>query len=208
MKVLGAFVSPKGITIHSYNPLLVLKDVFHSSPSQILIWWYPLFKSFFEKYFAPLKQSIKGNQNIYLIVILLIALESMHICHPPSFFGLEYCRNNTWTQALLYQSFIQYLLHPPFYLFILLWNHPICCLTRKTSSWIKSIWCLILLIGRKAFEKSSTMISTNLSNKDLTSADKSSKFVLVNITLGLPIKQNVAAPSWLIATVLFHSSLT
>ena len=37
MKVLGALDNPNGITSHSYNPSFVLKAVFHSSPSQILI---------------------------------------------------------------------------------------------------------------------------------------------------------------------------
>ncbi|MFS7959420.1 hypothetical protein Hanom_Chr08g00690911 [Helianthus anomalus] len=51
--VLGAFESPNGMTIHSYNPSRVLKAVFHSSPGRILIWWYPLRKSTLEKIVAP-----------------------------------------------------------------------------------------------------------------------------------------------------------
>jgi hypothetical protein len=39
MKVLGALINPKGMTIHSYKPNLVLNVVFHSSPSFIRIWW-------------------------------------------------------------------------------------------------------------------------------------------------------------------------
>ena len=35
--VLGALVKPKGITNHSYRPSLVLKVVFHSSPSKMWI---------------------------------------------------------------------------------------------------------------------------------------------------------------------------
>ena len=31
----GALVSPNGMTRHSYSPILVLKEVFHSSPSLI-----------------------------------------------------------------------------------------------------------------------------------------------------------------------------
>ena len=49
-----------------------------------------LFRS---KYAAPLKQSImssiRGNGNLYLIVILLIALESIHFCHSPPFLGAK-----------------------------------------------------------------------------------------------------------------------
>jgi len=53
MKVLGALVNPKGMTSHSYNPNLVLKKVFYSSPSLILIWLQPFFKFIFEKMVAP-----------------------------------------------------------------------------------------------------------------------------------------------------------
>jgi hypothetical protein len=38
MKVLGALVKPKGMT-NQYKPNLVLKAVFYSLPSFILIWW-------------------------------------------------------------------------------------------------------------------------------------------------------------------------
>ena len=55
IKVLEAFVKPNGITNHSYKPSFVLKVVFHSSPSLILIWWYPLFKSMLENNFYPLR---------------------------------------------------------------------------------------------------------------------------------------------------------
>ena len=37
IKVLGALVSPNGITNHSYNPFLFLNAVFHSSPYLIII---------------------------------------------------------------------------------------------------------------------------------------------------------------------------
>jgi len=49
MNVLGTFDNPKGMTNHSYNSSLILKAVFHSSPSQIQIWWYTLRRSTFEK---------------------------------------------------------------------------------------------------------------------------------------------------------------
>jgi len=57
MKVLGALVKPKGITSHSYKLNLVLKAVFYSLPNFILIWWYPLLKSTFEKIIEPLNSS-------------------------------------------------------------------------------------------------------------------------------------------------------
>ena len=81
------------MTNHSYNPSLVLKVVFHPSPSQLLIWWQPLFKSILVNYFDPIWQSIKssimGKGNLCRIVILLMALESLHILHSPSFFQLN-----------------------------------------------------------------------------------------------------------------------
>jgi hypothetical protein len=39
MKVLGALVKSKGMTNHLDKSNLVLKAVFHSSPSFIFIWW-------------------------------------------------------------------------------------------------------------------------------------------------------------------------
>ena len=91
IKVLGAFVSPKGITNHSYNPYLVWKAVFHSSPSWILIWWYPLWRSIWLKIQKPCNSSsISSSLGMgcrYFIVILLTALQSTHILQVPSFFG-------------------------------------------------------------------------------------------------------------------------
>jgi hypothetical protein len=39
MKMVGAFVRPKGITIHSKRPSLDLKVVFHTSVGSIETWW-------------------------------------------------------------------------------------------------------------------------------------------------------------------------
>jgi len=39
MKVLGAWDSLKGMTIHLYNPSRVMNVVFHSTPSLMGIWW-------------------------------------------------------------------------------------------------------------------------------------------------------------------------
>src|SRR5215831_9403477 len=95
MKVLGALVRPKGITNHSYKPNLVLKAVFHSSPSLILIWWYPLLRSIFVKITAPCNSSnISSRRGIgwrYFTVILFMARQSMHILQELSGFGT----NNT-----------------------------------------------------------------------------------------------------------------
>jgi len=44
MNVLGALDNPKGMTRHHIISL-ILKAVFHSSPGQIRIWWYLLFRS-------------------------------------------------------------------------------------------------------------------------------------------------------------------
>jgi len=91
MNVLGALVKPKGMTNHSYNPNLVLKEFFHSSPSLILIWLYPLFKFILENMVAPCNSSIKSSNLgigcLYLMIMLLIAQQYMHILHVPSFLG-------------------------------------------------------------------------------------------------------------------------
>ena len=57
MKVAGALERPNSITTHSNKSSFVLKAVFHSSPSLILIWWYPFRRSILEKALAPDKQS-------------------------------------------------------------------------------------------------------------------------------------------------------
>ena len=147
IKVISALDNPNGMANHSYNPSFVLKDIFHSSPSLILVWWYPLFKSSFENHIAPLRKSIMssilGNGNLYLIVILLISLESVHILHSPSFFGVSTAGTAHgirlfWTNPLS--------------------NNPWTCLLNSSFSWgvnlyaslfgkmapgIKSIWWLI-----------------------------------------------------------------
>jgi hypothetical protein len=65
IKVVSALVNPKGMANHSYNPNLVLKAVFHSSPSFILIWWYQLCKSTLENTVEPLNlSSILSNLGI------------------------------------------------------------------------------------------------------------------------------------------------
>ena len=93
MKVLGALDNPNGITIHSYSPSLVVKAIFHSSPSQIWIWWYPLRKSILLKYLASDSTSILlskcGIGNRYLMVILLIYMLSVYILHVLSFFRVN-----------------------------------------------------------------------------------------------------------------------
>ncbi|CAO2836271.1 unnamed protein product [Amaranthus hypochondriacus] len=91
MKVLGAPVNPNDITNHSYNPYLVLKAVFHSSPSLIRIWWYPLLRSILLNHWdldsSSSMSSIRGIGNLYLTVILFTLRLSTHICHVPSFLG-------------------------------------------------------------------------------------------------------------------------
>jgi hypothetical protein len=39
MKVVGAFVKPKGMTSHSKRPYLGLKVVFHTSVGSMGTWW-------------------------------------------------------------------------------------------------------------------------------------------------------------------------
>jgi len=93
IKVLGVFERPKGMTSNSYKPSLVLNVVFHSSPKQIIIWWYPFFRLILEKILAPTiissKSSNQGMRKWYLIVILLLTRLSTHIRHDPSFLGVN-----------------------------------------------------------------------------------------------------------------------
>ena len=168
MKVLGAFVKLNGMTSHSYSPSFILNVVFYSSPSLIQIWWYPLFKSIFEKNFAPLKQSIKssilGNGNLYLMVILLISLESIHILQPLSFFGLSTVGTThglklSRINPLSIKSWT-YLLTSSFSCGINLYTD----LFGKLALGIRSIWWLILLIGGNEQGILSTTISANSSN--------------------------------------------
>jgi hypothetical protein len=39
MKVVGAFVKPKGMTNHSKRPPLYLKAIFHTSVGSMGTWW-------------------------------------------------------------------------------------------------------------------------------------------------------------------------
>jgi hypothetical protein len=53
IKVVGAFVKPKGMTSHSKRPSFDLKVVFHKYVCSLGTWWYPYFKSILLKYLAP-----------------------------------------------------------------------------------------------------------------------------------------------------------
>jgi len=70
---------------------LTLECVFHSSPSQIRILYYPLLKSILEKKVDPWISSSMylslGMGCLNLIVIFLIAWLSIHILIEPSFLG-------------------------------------------------------------------------------------------------------------------------
>lgn len=87
----GVLERPNCITTHSNNPIGDLKAVFHSSPTRIRTWWYPLRRSSFEKIFAPDKQSSSsstlGIGNRYRIVILLMARMSTQSLQSPFFSG-------------------------------------------------------------------------------------------------------------------------
>jgi len=91
INILSGFVSPNSITNHSYKPCFILNVVFHSSPSFILIWWYPLFKSILEKIQDPCNSSNMslslGMGCLYFTVKLLTTHLSTHILHVPSFLG-------------------------------------------------------------------------------------------------------------------------
>jgi len=93
IKVLGVLDRLKGMTNRSYNPYLVLKVVFHSSLSFILILWYLLLRSILEKTLDLCNSSnISSNwkiENLYLMVILFIALKSTHIHQVPSFLSIK-----------------------------------------------------------------------------------------------------------------------
>jgi hypothetical protein len=57
MKVVGAFVKPKGMTNRLKRPSLDLKDVFHTSIGSMGTWWYPDFRSILLKNLAQLSWS-------------------------------------------------------------------------------------------------------------------------------------------------------
>ena len=93
MNVLGALERPNGMTSHSYSPPFVLNAVFHSSPSLIRIWWYPLLRSILKNTREPWSSSnISSSRGIgcrYLIVILFMARLFTHILQLPSFLGTK-----------------------------------------------------------------------------------------------------------------------
>ena len=96
MKVLGVLANLMGMTNHSNGPSGVLKVMFYSSSSLTLNGWYPALRSILEKHLHPTIWSIislsLGLVNPYFIVILLIALLSIHILHDPSFLGVKRAR--------------------------------------------------------------------------------------------------------------------
>src|SRR5437588_5327158 len=74
-KVAGELVRPKNMTRHSNNPLLVLKAVFHSSPSLMRTLLYPhLMLSLVNHFFLTnlvLRSVMRGNGYVLRIVQLL-----------------------------------------------------------------------------------------------------------------------------------------
>lgn len=105
INVLGALVRPKGMTNHSYGPSFVLKAVFHSSPSRIRVWCYPLRKSIFVKISAPAIISSMCIGKLYLMVILSMARLWTHILELPSFYGVTIAGTTGRTKALLCDRF-------------------------------------------------------------------------------------------------------
>jgi hypothetical protein len=75
MKVVGAFVRPKGMTNHSKRPSLDLKVVFHKFVGSMGTWWQPDFRSILLKNLAPLswsrRSSIHGIGYQFLTMILI-----------------------------------------------------------------------------------------------------------------------------------------
>jgi hypothetical protein len=90
INMLDVFVNPNDMTNHSHNPSIILEDIFHSSPSRIWIWWYPLLKSIFEKtvtqYNWSSMSSNHGIEKLYLIVILLMTQPAINTHTPTIFF--------------------------------------------------------------------------------------------------------------------------
>ena len=113
-------------------------------------------------------------------------MESVHIRHPPSFFGIS----TVGTAQGLKLSFTNPLSNRSWTYFLISsfsWGVNLyAALLGKLAPGIRSIWWLILLIGGKSCGNSSTIILTYSSSKILTSVGKSSKFVEVKITFGLP----------------------
>ena len=114
MNILDVFVNPNDMTNHSHNPSIILKDIFHSSPNKILIWWYPFLKSIFEKINTPyIWFSMSSNheiENLYPTVILLMAQLSTHICQ------LLFCVNKARTTHELKLSWINLFFNNSFFI--------------------------------------------------------------------------------------------
>ena len=89
IQVLRALDKPKSMTSDSYNAYLVLKAIFRSSPSFILIWWYTLLWSILEKTVDLCNSSSissnRGIENLCLMVMLFMVLKSTYIRQVPSF---------------------------------------------------------------------------------------------------------------------------
>ena len=93
VNVLGALDSLNGIIIHSYNSWWVLKVIFLSSLSLILIWWYSLLRSILDNTLDPANWSNMSSrhsmENLHYILIWLMAWLSTHILYDLLFFGLK-----------------------------------------------------------------------------------------------------------------------
>ena len=119
-------------------------------------------------------------------MILLISLESVHILHPPSFFGLSTVGTSQGLKLYFTNPFSN--------------SSCTCCLIcsfsrgvnlyvallGKLAPGIRSMWWLILLTGGNSLGISYTIILACSSSKTLTSSRKLSKFVEVKISFGLP----------------------
>ena len=147
------------MTNHSCKPYFVLKAVFHSFPSFILIWWHPFFKSILENTQDPCNlSSISSSLGMgcrYFTIRLLIAWQSTHILHMPSFLGA----NKIGTTHELMFSLIY---HFPINSLTYLWSSfgfskLLICAShfRMVTLDRKSIWCLNPQIRSKSCSVSS-----------------------------------------------------
>jgi len=106
MKMLGALDNPKGISIYSYSPPLVLNAIFNSSHWRILIWWYPLLRSILENIVAlDIKFNISSRRGMEKMILFndFVDCTTIHthtLC--VILFWCQKCENRTWAQTFLW----------------------------------------------------------------------------------------------------------
>ena len=187
--MLRALVRPKGMTDHSYKSYFVLKAVFHSSVSFILIWWYSLFRSILENTqdsynFSSILSSL-GMDYRYFIIMLLMAWQSTHILHIPSFLGINKTRT---THGFMFSLMYTFSINSLTYLWSSLVSSELLLqagLFGMVAPDTKSIWWSILQIGGKSCGASLRKTSSYSCKREVIELGKvvSNSLVFKNVSL-------------------------